>query len=564
MFHKTKTSARLRPWWLALVVALVLLAPVGQTLAQAGGLRGRTSAVARGASPLGVDLTWTNVFSLPTGVWHDIEFVGRDVGYAVNGSDLYGTSVPTYMAKTTDGGKTWVANQLVSPVLPPGDWLRALDCLDANTCYAVGRRGRILLTTDGGANWTQLSSGGYGGFTYSVQHTGVGKDVLVGLTCGLNADGDWPAFLRSTNGLNFAAVTNVPGCNVKWDIDCPSAGLCYSSANNVSVYRSGNSGVTWSRSIAPTGKQFLAAVDCTDARTCWTVGLPSPSTASQGGVIWQTSDSFASFQRQATDAPINHWFWDVFMLDSKHGFAGGGAYVANSDPARYSAGVLYVTEDGSTWRPLPSFTTNEIRRIWAFSMTDVFVADAGGKIWHGRASDPPTSTPTATPTATPTTTPTATPTNTPTATPTATPSTGIVTGTAYDDLNRNGELDPGEPGLAGAVFALNRGASELHTATSGPGGVFRIEGVVPGTYTFVEKQPPPGYRSNVRVSFQVSANTTWTFFIDYRSEPTATPTETSTVTATPTETPTATPTETSTPVLDRQYLPFMLRALLNW
>ena len=500
MFGKAKIYARMRPWWLAVAVALVLLVPVSLTLAQAGDPQGRFATPASAAASPAGDLqdrsattdgavsaaapsvdkfTWKTVFSLPTGVWHDIEFVGRDVGYAVNGSDLYGVAVPTYMAKTTDGGKTWATKQMMWP----GLWLRALDCVDAKTCYTVGRGGTILLTTDGGNVWTQLPSGGYSGFTYSVQHTGVGTNVLVGVTCGLNADGNYPAFLRATNGTNFSAVLNVPGCYVKWNINCPSPGLCYASANNAATYRTTNSGATWTLTRAPTGGQFLIGLDCTDAKTCWTVGLPKPTLASQGGVIWNTKDGFTTFQRQATNAPINHWFDDVFMLDSKHGFVSGGAYVPNSNPAVFSDGLLYVTEDGSTWRQLPSFTKSLIRKIWAFSMTDLFVADDSGKIWHGTASSG-TETPTPTPTSTETSTetPTATPTETPTETPTAT-------------------------------------VTETPTATP----------------TATSTETPT-------------------------ATPTATPTETptETPTATPTETPTETPTLPPTPVVYRRYLQLVL------
>jgi photosystem II stability/assembly factor-like uncharacterized protein len=520
MSRKAKTYAHLRPWWLAIAVALVLMTPVGLTLAQTGSPQGQTStAAAAPAAPSAVNLTWKTVLSLPTGVWHDIEFVGRDIGYAVNGSDLYGVSVPTYMAKTTDGGKTWAAKQM----LWSGAWLRALDCLDANTCYAVGRGGRILLTTDGGGNWTQLSSGGYSGFTYSVQRTGYGNDVLVGTTCGLNTDGtDYPAFLRSTNGFSFAPVMKVPGCYVKWDLDCPSPGLCYASANNGFTYRTTNSGATWTRSRAPDGAQYLVGLDCTDAKTCWTVGLPRPSQASQGGVIWNTKDGFNAYQRQATNAPKNHWFYDVFMVDAKHGFAAGGAYVPNSEPARFSEGVLYVTEDGSTWRQLPAFTKSDIRRIWAFSTSDVFVVDAGGKIWHGTAAGgtetpTPTATPTETPTETPTATPTATPTETPTETPTATPT-----------------ETPTETPTATPTATPTETPTETPTATP------------TATPTETPTETPTATPTETPTA-----------------TPTETPTETPTATATPTETSTATPTLTSTPVVYRRYLPLMLRTLLG-
>jgi len=42
---------------------------------------------------------------------------------------------------------------------PTDAWLKDIVCTDANTCYAVGWKGTIIKTSDGGANWTVLNSG---------------------------------------------------------------------------------------------------------------------------------------------------------------------------------------------------------------------------------------------------------------------------------------------------------------------------------------------------------------------------------------------------------------------
>ncbi len=177
------------------------------------------------------------------------------------------------------------------------------------------------------------------------------------------------------------------------------------------------------------------------------------------------------------------------------------------------------------------------------------------------------------PTPTPTVTPTATQTPTPTVTPTATPSTGIVEGKAFHDINSNGSMDAGEPGLAGAVLALKQSGAEVYTATSDASGLFRFPTVAPGQYQLIEKSPPPGYLHNTSFGpiFFVNANQTLSgdfFNVGHQPAPTPTATSTATPTATSTATPTATPTATSTatptatftptPEKRKVYLPIVL------
>lgn len=166
------------------------------------------------------------------------------------------------------------------------------------------------------------------------------------------------------------------------------------------------------------------------------------------------------------------------------------------------------------------------------------------------------------PTHTPTVTVTPTQTHTPTATATSTPTTGVVEGRAYQDTNKNGAYNAGEPLLQGAVMALlNMGNVEVYTATSGADGVFRFAAVAPGQYKLVEKTPPPGYMtSSYSLTFVVNANQTLSGFdVGYQQAATATPTATATVTATATPTVTATPTTTMTTEVRRVYLPLVLR-----
>lgn len=51
---------------------------------------------------------------------------------------------------TSDSGETWVKQAIPAPL---GVRFFGVDCVDANTCWVVGRSGRIVLTYDGGASW---------------------------------------------------------------------------------------------------------------------------------------------------------------------------------------------------------------------------------------------------------------------------------------------------------------------------------------------------------------------------------------------------------------------------
>jgi len=169
----------------------------------------------------------------------------------------------------------------------------------------------------------------------------------------------------------------------------------------------------------------------------------------------------------------------------------------------------------------------------------------------------PTRTPTATatipptPTRTPTRTPTATSTATlmqPTPTPTPTLPRVTIRFLAFSDLSGNGQRDPGEPLLPGAVFTL-RDANDNLVATYTTDGVHEphdFGGLAPGVYYLFERNPF-GYCSTTPDAWGVAILAGTLVPIDFGDQfcgpltatPTATPNgPTPTSTATPTATPT--------------------------
>ena len=113
----------------------------------------------------------------------------------------------------------------------------------------------------------------------------------------------------------------------------------------------------------------------------------------------------------------------------------------------------------------------------------------------------PTSTPTSTPTPTPSG-PTPTPTATPTATPTPLVPNNSIYGNVWLDLNRNGLMEAGEPGIPGRTIQLWSKGLLLRVATTLADGRYAFSYLTPGTYRLVEVDGD-GFRSTTPNSVDV-------------------------------------------------------------
>jgi photosystem II stability/assembly factor-like uncharacterized protein len=91
--------------------------------------------------------------------YHYLYFESESVGYSVGWDGLGNREI---IIKTIDGGQTWEIQHLFNPdsapFQAPEDRLKDIDRVSSNRYVSVGYRGRILLTTDGGANWVAKNS----------------------------------------------------------------------------------------------------------------------------------------------------------------------------------------------------------------------------------------------------------------------------------------------------------------------------------------------------------------------------------------------------------------------
>lgn len=496
---------------------------------------------------------WEKVYERADVFWRDIHFADRSTGYAVGGPGPdWGASGNGTLIKTTDGGITWAAQTLDTVA-----WMDGLDCKDTATCWIAGKNGVIQRTTNGGGSWQNaVNAASYKGYLVSLKWTGAGDTVLIGASGG--------RILRATDGNTFNLITTGFGTD-QWDFDCPTTGACYSASSADSVLYSTDAGATWARRTTGSTGAVYYGIDCTDANTCWIAGTD--------GQIRKTSDKGLNWQRQQTDIPSQITFNRVRMLDAQHGWAVGCTLYDAVNGVCAGAGAVYRTTDGVSWEALQSFATTELMDLYVFAMNDVYTIEWGGKVWHyngqpalNTATPLPTLTPTPTPTFTPTATPTETPTLTPTATmtpsptatftppptATATPTTGEIVGTVFNDLNRNGQRETGEPGIQGGYVLLKRDDIIYGSMFTDPQGQFRFTALEPGFWTtdinLGSALEPIGWSNPTYWYVQAGVRLDLLFpaAIRLTPTPTVTPGPSPTPTFTPTLTPTLTPTPTST------------------
>lgn len=574
-------SRRSIPWMILLipVITLALLSGVsGAAMARSGtppGAAAPASAASSAAAPVavaGAAGSWNQVHQAPSGQYfYSVYFVDRNVGYAVSGPDWNnannGGGAPTYISKTTDGGKSWTSKVVAVNGVNTDGWMRGLTCTDANHCWLAGRvtGKRVLRTSDGGNTWTAWTNqSGYPNWLWSAGNTGQGTTILAGTTCYDPADSGAVAnWVRSTDGQNFSGVVGQPGvynCYVQWDIECPAAGSCYSVGKDY-VWRSTNNGADWTR-LSTGGSARWYGGSCTSTTNCWISGkTPFIKSSTNSGGAWTANT--------VNGAGSTTLLWDIAMADNTHGYAVGCSNSESGTDRCLGTGVIYRTDDGKTWNQVTSPTTADIMDIWLFDMDNFVVVDWSGRIWSYTAAPLATNTPTATATATATNTDTATPTDTatatstptatptPTETPTLVPGNSMITGDVFnDDKVANLGRDPDEVGRSGVpVRLLNSDDQVQDQTTTDENGHYGFYTVAPGSWKVGITVPDDSELLSPANPAPVTAIsdtvTSLSFALHLLATPTPTPTNTPTATptftATPTSTPTATATSTPTP-----------------
>ncbi len=257
---------------------------------------------------------------------------------------------------TTDGGATWTLRTSNSGT---GNYLHAVSCITGSTtCYAVGRGGSIVTTTDL-ATWTKMTSGTTSALTAitcqsatSCVATGQNGtvDVLSGTT--------WTATTGNGNGAFLAGVA------------CLDASACY-AAGKQGVTVATTNGTTWTQQAGGGTTQSMNSIACPSASTCFAVG--------NAGTILATKNAGQTWLPQTSGTTSN--------------LNGVSCTSATACVAAGAGGTVKYTTDGSTWSTGASGTTSALNGVACSSActavgaagTIVSSAD-GGATWTARTS----------------------------------------------------------------------------------------------------------------------------------------------------------------------------------
>ena len=261
-------------------------------------------------------VNWTQV-SVPAGTW------ALDAAFS---DPLNGVAVGPQSAKTTDGGLSWQT----MPRAPAYTDLWSVDFFDANNGMLAGSSGLVEATTDGGATWSFVSSGGKG-TTHALdavdaQHAWAAQDggeILRTVDGGTVWQRSYGAGLDKYGQVNDIDFIDQ---NVGWAVaeHGPFSGIV------AKIVRSTDGGRTWTVQYERPWS-ILEGVEVIDAQTAYAVGYDT-GPGGIGGFVVKTTNGGLTWNLTS----ISPFQDDIEFVDANTGWTVGG-------------GVLKTTDGGQTW-----------------------------------------------------------------------------------------------------------------------------------------------------------------------------------------------------------------------
>jgi photosystem II stability/assembly factor-like uncharacterized protein/PKD repeat protein len=258
-----------------------------------------------------------NVFLTTT--FYDFHLLSPGVIVAVGLSSM-GNQESIY--KSTDSGVSWT----VVNIYGNGTWPRISNAIhfpNSTTGFVAGTNGRILKTTNGGNNWTALSSG----------TTSEIKDIWFTNSSSGYAVGNGRV-LRTTNGGSSWTSTVFSG-SIFNSVHFPTANVGYAVGEDRKMIKTTNAGLNWTLSTMniPTNTILNSVFFVSDLEGYVT---------GANGVIYRTTNGGQYWEKQQLLDGLN----DVFFLAANNGFLAG------------DQGQLLHTINSNDYLPVANFSSS--------------------------------------------------------------------------------------------------------------------------------------------------------------------------------------------------------------
>lgn len=305
-----------------------------------------------------------------------------------------------FVCSTAFGASTWTRQRTSSLA-----WLHAVYFSDNDHGWAVGSRGTLLATVDGGKSWqakAQPTEDRIRDIYFADEQNGW-------LVCERNIydlrSNDEPRayLMKTSDGGEHWKRTNLRGANVDGRLTRAifSGGRGWAFGEGGAIYRTHDSGASWTKLQVPT-RYLLFGGTFIDDNNGWLVGA--------GATILQTSDGGDTWHQGRLPAPANVRFNSTSFVDGRRGWAvgSGGAIYRTSNGGRswqpQTSGVsadlfdvkfldamegwavgaegtlLYTNNGGGSWMSLRSPTTHALERIFFTDRSHGWAVGFGGTI----------------------------------------------------------------------------------------------------------------------------------------------------------------------------------------
>ena len=285
---------------------------------------------------IGDDASYSNVSILLNSYGSSVNQTRINAIFAVNANTIFAVGNGGLVLVSTNGGASWT-------VLPTGVTANLFGVFftSATTGWVVGANGTILFTSNGGATWTPQVSG------TSQQLNSISMvSATTGFIVGTNG-----VILATTNGgATWTAQTSGTALNLN-SVSAVNANDAWAVGQNGTILVTTNGGATWTAQTSGT-TQNLTGVSFVSTTTGWAVGSNGTIlVTTNGGATWTA-------QTSGTTDGLN----SISMVSTTTGFAVG-----------VNGTILSTTNGGTTWTSQTSGTTQNLTGVSTVSGTTAFV-----------------------------------------------------------------------------------------------------------------------------------------------------------------------------------------------